>query len=73
MDAGGVLKLDAPLRGTQAMPAARVAATLAYDAAALRCVSDVQLDPCYPRTADWNVAAWSRPVRPREIRASVAS
>jgi hypothetical protein len=25
-----------------------------HDAAALRCVSDVQFDPCYPRAADWN-------------------
>jgi hypothetical protein len=24
-----------------------------HDASAFRCVSDVQLDPCYPRTADW--------------------
>jgi hypothetical protein len=36
-----------------------------HDPAALRCVSDVQFDPCYPRTAGWNrrsaVVACARP------------
>ena len=27
---------------------------ITFDRSALRCVSDVQLDPCFPRTRDWN-------------------
>ncbi len=27
---------------------------IAFDKSALRCYSDVQLDPCFPATADWN-------------------
>jgi hypothetical protein len=48
------LRLEQPGAARHSLGICMRGSEITFDRVALRCVSDVQLDPCFPRTRDWN-------------------